>query len=80
MARSNQHAHPDREYAFFTAEESSRFRALRVRLCSQRAAIVALDCTQMMFETACGQGRVMPSTRDRMLAKLARLELAETGT
>jgi hypothetical protein len=64
---------------FFTAEESARFHALRVRLCSKRAALKALGCNELMFDLATGQGRVLPKTRARLLEKLERLERGEAA-
>lgn len=76
MGRPNSHVLTGR--VFFTAEESARFHALRVRLCSKKAAQEALGCNDLMFEIATGQGRVLPQTRARLLEKLAKLE--EAGT
>lgn len=60
--------------AFFTADDSRRFRQLADRLGSIRAAREALGVNQIMFENATGLGRVMPATRTRLLEKLTEAE------
>lgn len=74
MGRPNSHVLTGR--VFFTAEESARFLALRARTGSLRATREALGCNELMLEIATGQGRVLPQTREKMLAKLAEVEAA----
>ena len=68
MGRPDSHVLTGR--TMFTAEESARFHLFAVRCGSKRAARKALGCNEAMFDNATGQGRVMPQTRARLVAKL----------
>lgn len=79
MTKRKQTANPNREVVFFTAEDSARFRLFAIRCGSRRAAREALGCNELMLGNAIERGRVMPATRERLLAKLDRLERGEVA-